>query len=237
MQFRTLAAAALVPLLALAACDDNGDLTGTGGSNKNATVRFINVTTTTFDIASNGSVTTGNGALGYGTSSACISADASNSGLAVRQTGTSTPLTGFTPSFTAGGNYTVLVYPGVGGTTQFATVSNAYAPPAGQAGLRVFNAAGNGTNYDVYVTAPGAVLTTPNVNNVGFGSGSSYFNVSGTSAQQVRIMNAGSQAVLLDIGNQTFTAGTNATLVIAPPITGSTTPRAFLVQGCAATAT
>ena len=233
MQFRTLAAAALVPMLALAACDDNGDLTGIGGGNDNATVRFINATNTTVDIATNGSVTTGNGALSYGTSSACIAADAASSGLTVRQTGTSTPLTGFTPSFAAGGNYTVLAYPGTGGTTQFATVSNAFTPTTGQAGLRVFNAAGNGTNYDVYVTAPGAVLTTPNVNNVGFGSGSSYFNVSGTTAQQVRIMNAGSQTVLLDLGNQTFTTGTNATLVIAPPITGSTTPRAFLVQGCA----
>jgi hypothetical protein len=232
MQLRTLAAVALVPMLALAACDDNGNLTGIGGTDDDATVRFINVTGTTLDIASNGTVTTGNGALSYGTSSTCISSDATNSGLTVRQTGTSTPLTGFTPSFAADGNYTVLMYPGTGGTTQFATLSNAFTPTAGQAGLRVFNAAGNGTNYDVYVTAPGAVLATPNVNNVGFGSGSSYFNVSGTAAQQVRITNAGSQTVLLDIGNQTFTAGTNATLVIAPPITGSTTPRAFLVQGC-----
>ena len=235
MQFRTLAAAALMPMLALAACDDNGNLTGIGGNDDDATVRFINATGTSLDIATNGTVTTGNGALSYGTSSPCITTDAANSGLTVRETGTSTALPGFTPSFAADGNYTVLIYPGTGGMTQFATVSNAFTPTAGQAGLRVFNAAGNGTNYDVYVTAPAAALTTPNVNNVGFGSGSSYFNVGGASAQQVRITNAGSQTVLLDFGNQTFTAGTNATLVIAPPIPGSTTPRAFLVQGCPTT--
>ena len=225
--------AALVPLLALAACDDNGNLTGVGGgSGNNATVRFINASLTTLDIASNGTVAAGNGGLAYGTMSACISTNAASSPLTVRQSGTTTPLTGFTPTFQAAGNYTVFVYPGAGSALQFASLSNAFTPTSGQAGLRVFNAAGNGTSYDVHVTAPGAVLTTPNANNVGFGSGSSYFNVSGTSAQQVRIMNAGSQTVLLDIGNQTFTAGTNATLVIAPPIPGSPTPRGFLIQGC-----
>ena len=35
---------------------------------------------------------------------------------------------------------------------------------------------------------------------------------------------------MLDPGNQTFTAGRNATLVIAPPA-GGTTPRAFVING------
>jgi len=233
MQVRSLAiGVAMLPMLVLAACDSDSSL-GTGNdTSNNATVRFINTTNTSLDIASAGTVATGNGALSYGTSSTCMNVDATNSNLAVRQTGTSIALTGFVPSFTAGGNYTVLAYGGTGGVTQFATVSNAFTPSTGQSGLRVFNAAGAGTNYDVYVTAPGAALGTSNVNNVGFGAGSSYFNVSAASAQQVRITNAGSQAVVLDFGNQTFTAGTNATLVIAPPVTGSTVPRAFLVQGC-----
>jgi hypothetical protein len=231
MQVRSLAALALVPMLALAACDSNNSL-GTGGTSNNATVRFINATSTSLDIASGGTVATGNGALSFGTSSSCMSVDATNSGLTVRQTGTSTALTGFTPSFQAGGNYTVIAYTGTTGTGQFAIVSNAFTPSAGQGGLRVFNAAGNGTNYDVYVTAPGAALGTSNVNNVGFGTGSSYFNVSGTAAQQVRVTNAGTQAVVLDVGNQSFTQGTNATLVIAPPLAGTVAPRACLVQGC-----
>jgi hypothetical protein len=232
MQVRSLAIGmAMLPMLALAACDSDSSV-GTVGTSNNATVRFINATSTSLDIANAGTVATGNGALSFGTASTCMIVDATNSNLAVRQTGTSTALTGFTPSFQAGGNYTVIAYPGVGGVAQFATVSNAFTPSAGQGGLRVFNAAGAGTNYDVYVTAPGAALGTSNVNNVGFGAGSSYFNVSGTTAQQVRITNAGSQAVVLDVGNQTFTSGANTTLVIAPSIAGSVTPRAFLVQGC-----
>lgn len=233
MHIRSLfVGAALVPMLALAACDSDSSLGVGGGADTNATVRFINASSMSLDIASGGTVATGNGALSFGTASTCMSVDATTPNLAVRQTGTSTALPGFTPTFQAGGSYTVIAYPGATGTGQFAVVSNAFTPTTDQGGLRVFNAAGSGTSYDVYVSAPGAALGASNVNNVGFGSGSSYFNVTTTSAQQIRITNAGSQTVLLDVGNQTFTTGVNATLVIAPPIAGSTVPRAFLVQGC-----
>lgn len=230
MQYRTLVAAALATSAALAAC---GDSSSTGpNTNNNATVRFVNATSTSLDIASNGAVATGNGALAYGTWSNCMAVDATSSNLAVRQTGTSTALGGFTPSFQAGGNYTVVAYPGAGGTTQFTTVSNAFTPTSGQGGLRVVNAAGAGTSYDVYVGAPGAALGSPQANNLSFGSGSSYFNVTTSTAQQIRITNAGSQTVTLDVGNRTFVTGQNATLIIAPPAAGSNTPRAFFVAGC-----
>ena len=230
MPLRTLALALLVSTAALAACDDNGDVTGLNGNN--ATVQFINATSTSLDVAQGGTVATGNGALSYGTTSLCIATDASSSNLAVRQTGTSTALAGFTPVFQAGGNYTVIAYPGAGTTIQFATVSNAFTPTSGQGGLRVFNAAGAGTSYDVYLGTPGSTSATSVANNVGFGSGSSYFNVPTSAAQQVRITNAGSQTVTLDAGSRTFVAGQNVTLVIAPPLTGSPAPRAFFVTGC-----
>ena len=38
--------------------------------------------------------------------------------------------------------------------------------------------------------------------------------------------------LVLDAGSQAITAGTNYTLVIAPPLAPATTPRAFLVPGC-----
>jgi len=229
MQLRSLALVLLASSVALAACEDD-DPTGPGSSN-NATVRFINATSTSLDIGQGGTVATGNGALAYGTFSNCLTVDATNANVAVRQTGTSTALTGFTPAFQPGGNYTVIVYPGAGGTTQFTTVANAFTPAAGQGGLRVFNAAGTGTNYDIYVGAPGAALGSPAANNISYGSGSSYFNVATNAAQQVRLTNAGSQTVVLDVGNRSFAAGQNATLVIAPPATGAV-PRAFYVNGC-----
>ena len=230
MQLRTLALALAAVSVGIVACDDDGDITGLNANT--ATVQFINATALSLDIAQSGTVATGNGALSYGTASACITADASNSNLAVRQTGTSTALAGFAPSFLAGGNYSVIVYPGAGATTQFATVSNAFTPTAGQGGLRIFNAAGAGTSYDIYIGPAGGSATTLLANNIGSGSGSSYFNVAAGAAQQLRITNAGSQAVVLDAGSRTFTAGQNVTLVIAPPTAGSTTPRAFFVNGC-----
>ena len=229
MQFRTLALALLASSVTLAACGSD-DVTGTNANN--ATVQFINATAVSLDIAQGGTVATGNGALSYGTTSLCIVTDASSSNLAVRQTGTSTPLAGFAPAFQAGGNYSVIAYPGGPGVIQFGTVSNAFTASAGQGGLRVFNAAGAGTSYDVYVSAPGAASATAGANNVGYGSGSSYFNVVSGTAQQVRITNAGSQAIVLDVGNRTFTPGQNVTLVITPPLSGSPSPRAFYVTGC-----
>jgi hypothetical protein len=229
MQLRTLALALLASSVTVAACGSD-NVTGTDANN--ATVQFINATGSSLDVAQGGTVATGNGALSYGTTSLCIATDASSSNLAVRLTGTSTPLAGFTPAFQAGGNYTVIAYPGAPGVIQFATVSNAFTPSAGQGGLRVFNAAVAGASYDVYVSAPGAASATAAANNIGYGSGSSDFNVVAGTAQQVRITNAGSQTVVLDVGSRTFTTGQNVTLVIAPPLTGSPAPRAFYVNGC-----
>ena len=229
LQFRRLAFALLASSVALVACGDD-DVTGTDANN--ATVQFINATAVSLDVAQGGTVATGNGALSYGTTSLCITTDATNSNLTVRQTGTSIPLPGFTPAFQPGGNYSVIAYPGSAGAIQFGTVSNAFAPSAGQGGLRVFNAATAGSSYDIYVSAPGASSATAGANNVGYGSGSSYFNVVAGTAQQVRITNAGSQTVVLDVGNRTFIAGQNVTLVISPPLTGSPAPRVFYVTGC-----
>ena len=230
MQLRTLGLALLASSVTLSACDNRSDVTGLNANN--ATIQFINATTGSLDVAQGGTVATGNGALSFGTTSLCIAADANNSNLAVRATGTSTALPGFTPAFQAGGNYSVIAYPGTGGTTQFATLSNAFTAASGQGGMRVFNAAGAGTSYDIYVSAPGASSATSVANNVGYGSGSSYFNVPAGSTQQVRITNAGTQPVVIDAGSRTFTAGQNVTLVIAPPLTGSPAPRAFYVTGC-----
>jgi hypothetical protein len=232
MRFRTFSAALLVPALALAACDSDNS-TGLSGTSNNATVQFINASNTSLDIATNGAVATGGGALSYGTASNCMSVDAANSGLTVRATGTSTPLTGFTPTFTAGGDYTVVAYPGAAGAGQFVTVSNAFTPATGQAGLRVVNVAAAGSNYDVYVTAPGAALTTSNVNNVGVGTGSSYFNVPAGTPQEIRVTNAGSQTLVLTFGaSNTFIAGKKSTLVITAPAPGTTSPRGFILAGC-----
>ena len=197
----------------------------------NATVRLANATANALDLLQGTSVVSGGGNLAFGTSSACTTVTAATPNLSVRQAGATTALPGFAPSLIAGTSYTLLAYPNATGVVQFATLPNTFTPTTGQGGFRVFNATTGATGFDVFVTASGAALTTPTVANVVAGAGSSFVSVP-AGAQQIRLTSTGSTTVLLDVGSQTFTAGQNATLVIAPPAAGSTAPRAFLVNGC-----
>jgi hypothetical protein len=219
----------LAAAVALAACssdDNNGVEPGS-----NASVEFINATGTNLDFATNGVVTTGNNNVVFGGHSVCLSVNPSTPGLVVNQAGTTTVMPGFLPAFTSGGNFTVIAFPGADGTTQFATLSNAFTPTSGSGGLRVFNAASGAGNLDAFVMAPGGTLGTANATNIGFGSGSAFFNVP-AGMQDIVFTNAGTQTVALDAGNSTFNAGSNAVVVIAPPASGSTALRAFTTTGC-----
>ena len=197
----------------------------------NASIRLVNATGTALSLNQNGTALSGASNLAFGTSSTCSSVNATTPALTVTQAGSATALTGFTPAFTAGSSYSVIAYSNATGGVQFVTLPNTYTAASGQTGLRVFNATTGTTAYDVFVTTTGATLVTPTISSVGSGTSSAFVGVPvGTS--QVRLTSAGNTTMLLDLSSQTFTAGQNLTLVIAPPATGSTTPRAFLVAGC-----
>jgi hypothetical protein len=203
--------------------------TVTDAATVNANVRFANATANPLSLLQSGNPLTGATNLAFGTSSSCSSVSATTPALSVIQVGSTTPLTGFAPTFTAGNTYTVIAYPNAAGVVQFANVGTTFAPTTGQSGFQVFNA--SGTAYDVFVTAPGAALATATAANVAAGTSSTFTSVAAGSSQ-VRITAPGSTTVVLDAGAQTFTAGQRSTLVIAPPATGSTTPRFFIVAGC-----
>jgi len=232
MYARSLVVAAMIPVLALAACDDTNARLGFVGPVSVATVRFVNATDTPIDIATSGAISAGNGALSFGVSSNCILVGVTASNVSVLRTGANSALVGFTPNFSAGGSFTVVIFPGATGSPQFAILPNAFNPILNRGGFRAFNGVGAGTNFDVFVTVSGEVLRTASVNNVTFGSGSGFVNVDATTVQQVRITNAGSPVVVLDAGNQSFVSGGNSTFVIAPPGPGSTTLRTFQSQAC-----
>lgn len=197
----------------------------------NSNVRLANATDAGLDLLRNGSVLPGASDITFGTSSACSSVNATTPSLAVVPTGTTTPLAGFSPTLTAGHPFTFVAYPGTGTTVQFATVEQPI-PVVGQQGLLVFNATSVSTAFDVYVTAPGAPLGTATVSNVAAGMAStSAVNVPAGSSQ-IRLTATGSTTVLLDAGTQTFAAGENTMLIIAPPAANTTAPRVFLVGGC-----
>ena len=241
MHARTLIAATIVAAAtALAACSSDNvlglGLAGGGAgtdSLSNARIRFVNATSTSFDVATGGTVAAGNGPLGFGAASTCISTNAATPNVAVRIAGTTNPVPGFTTAYQSGVAYTVIAYAGANGTTQFATIADTYTPASGQTAFRAFNAGSASSSYDVYVTDPGASLTAtpPTFSTVTAGSNSGFIDVSTTTAQQVRVTAAGSKTVLLDLGNVAFVAGQSVTLVLAPPLTG-TAPRSFLVAAC-----
>lgn len=221
---RSLALLVLVPLIATA-CGDKIELTGTGPSN--TTVRFINATSTNIDVSTGGTVGTGNNNIGFGNSSSCMTVNASQPGIVFNQAGTSTAIAGFTPSFTAGGNFSVIAFQN-GTTTQFVTIDNAgFTPTTGQAGLRIFNAASGSGN--LVVLANGTALGTGT--GVSFGTAGAFTNVA-AGLQAITFNTGAGTTTVANAGTLNFTAGQNYTLIVAPAATGSTTLRTFLVSGC-----
>ncbi len=197
----------------------------------NATIRLANATDVALDLRQGTSVASGGSNLAFGGVSSCTSVTAASPGLGVALTGTTTNLSAFAPTLVAGNSYTFVAF-GSGASTNFATLVNTFTPTAGQAGFRVFNATGGATAIDAFVTPVAAVLATPTVSAAVSGTATAFVSVP-TGSQQIRLTSTGLLTpLLLDLGAQTLTAGTNYTLVIAPPASGSTTLRAFLVPGC-----
>jgi hypothetical protein len=205
--------------------------TVTNVANAVATISLANATDASLNLAQNGMLLTNGSNLAFGGSSSCTTVVAATPGLTVTQGTSSTALTGFSPSLTAGTSYTLVAYPTASGGTAFATLANTYTPTSGQTGLRVFNATSATTGIDVYLTAVGGLLGTPTATNVTAGSASTFVSVP-AGLTQIQLTSTGSTSVVLDGGQQTLIAGKNATLVVAPAVAGSTATRVFLVPAC-----
>lgn len=216
---------ALLSFAALAACDNS---TGTG---INSTLRIANATSNPIDVASGTTVATGNSNLAFGATSSCVTTSSFEPDINVSPTGTTNTYASFTPNLRAGESYVTVVYPAFSGAPEFAYIPTGTAPPTGSSGLRVFNAAAGSGTYDVYVTAPGAALGTASAFGIGYRTVSGLLTVP-ASTNLIRLTTTGTQTVAINAGNQTFTAGQNSVLVIAPPAAGSTVPRTFLITGC-----
>lgn len=226
MSRRLFRASALLCSFVVAGCGDGSGILAVAGSADAATVRFVNATGSSLDLAVNGTVSATNANITPGNGVACFTVDdPATPGLAVRQAGTTTDLGGFTPLFSSGGRYTIVAFPGAAGTVQFINVPNAAVILSGRSALRVFNGSSGLGTVDVYVTVPGAALGTPTITGVGFGSASGTFDVS-AGAVQVRLTNAGTTTVVFDAGTQSLAAGKSYTLVI------SSATAAILVPDC-----
>jgi hypothetical protein len=230
---------AAITVVAVAACsDDDDNPTGTGTAN--TTVRFVNATTggTALDFAQNGTVSTGNGNVAFGSSSSCMRVNNANPQLSVRTTGSTTSLTGFNPTFAANGTYTVLVT-GTTAAPVYTTLDDQFTTPtAGNAAVRIINATSSATpgagNWDIYVN-PTATLGTANATAVGRNLASSYLTVPAGQTNTIRLTNAGSTATLQNITVPSITAGNVTSIVVTDAATGSTTLQTFPLPACATT--
>ena len=228
---------AAVTVAAIAACSDDDDDNPVGTGNDNTTVRFVNAMTggTALDIAQNSTVGSGNGNIAFGSASSCTRVNNANPQLAVRTAGSTTSLTGFTPSFAANGTYTVLVT-GTTAAPVFTTFNDQFtAPGAGNAAVRIINATTNATtgagNWDIYVN-PATPLGTPNATAIGRNLASTYLTVPAGQANKIRLTNTGQTTTLLDINVPSLTAGNVTSVVVTDAAAGSTTLQTFPLTAC-----
>ena len=225
MTFRSFGSLAVV-CATLAGCGDGSGLLGVAGAGNAASVRFVNASATTLDLATGGNVAAGNANILPGSSVGCFAvADPTVPSLSVRQAGSLTDLAGFTTSFASGGRYTLVAFPGPSGLVQFISVPTPFSPLAGRSALRVLNASAGLPLVDVYATAPGAPLVTPVATAVGFGSAPATFDVAAGSIQ-VRLTTAGTTTLVYDAGNQALLQGRSYTLIV------TSATAALLVEDC-----
>jgi hypothetical protein len=228
---RTLAASAAIALATVTvACGDSVGDPATAPSSTSAQVRFVNLTGSNIDVVKNGTVVAGFGNLAFGARTGCTSVTAAEPNVVIRNTAGGTIST-FSPTFTAGGRYTVVAYRAADGTTQFLTLNDQHVPSGTQAGLRVINVASGSGPFDVYVTNPAAALGTTSATNLAFATSAPFFDIP-SGFRQVRLTGAGTTTVGFDLASEFFTAGSNSTLFVGPAATGSTTLRSVVVAGC-----
>jgi hypothetical protein len=225
MSLRRVLAVALLQCVVLAACETRNGIVVAGAGGNGATVRLINATSSRLDLVVNGVAASGNRALPFGVSSSCTNVDVASGTVAVRVADSTTNLP-FTPTLAAGGRYLVLAYPDAEGAIQLSTVTQDSNLVSIRSELAVFEGVPSTVtgNYDVYITAPAAALTTPDFRNLSFGFGTPFFDVP-PRATQVRLTNAGTQNVVIDAGSFTLAANTVHLLAVVLP-----TP--FLATGC-----
>ena len=212
--------------LTLAGCGGGSGLLGTAGEGDAATVRFVNASPSTLDLATNGILVPANTGIAPGAGTECLAVpDPLFAGLSVRQTGTTVDLPGLVAAFANGGRYTLVAFPGATGAVQFLSVPNTSLPAAGRSELRVVNASSGLGTVDVHVTTPGAALNLPNVAGIPFGQASGTFDVA-AGTMQIRLTTIGSTNVVFDAGNRLLEAGRSYTLIV------SSATAAVLVADC-----
>lgn len=211
------AAACLIPLLS--ACGGGGSSGGAGA------VRLVNASDAyaTLDLDQSDTVITSG--VATGTASTYASLGAATYTLQLKSAGTTVSTASRTVA--ADTPYTVVAYTTAQALKSVLLTDTETAPTSGSAKLRVFNASIEAGTIDVYVTAPGAALSSasPTVQALGTERIGGFGEVvAGT--YEIRVTGTGDKTDLrLDIPSVTLTDQQIATLVV------TSTPGGVLVHG------
>jgi hypothetical protein len=220
----------MVGLAVLPGCSDSHSTSPADSADANATVRLVNATDAALDFWQGSAVVDGGSNLAFGGISPCTKVSPMPPEVTVTMTGTTANLAGSAPPLDGGKSYTLVAFPGGSGAS-FAALLNAFRPAGGDAGFRILNATSDGMAFDAFVSAVGAPLASPTTSNTAAGTASAFVNVA-AGARLIRVTSTGTHDVFVNGGTRALSAGASYTLIVAPPASGTSTLRAFMVSGC-----
>ena len=204
-------ALALLATFAVAACDDDDDLTGPVTT---AQLRVVHASPDAPNVdvlLDNAPVLTN---VAYKVASSYLEVPSGSRNLKVRATGTTTVVIDQNGTLAQGAFYTVLATGRVASIAPVVLTDDQTNPASGNIRLRLVHASPTAGNVDIYVTAPTADIATatPTLANVAFRTASNYLEVpAGT--YRVRITPAGTKTVAIDANNVALAAGQVRTAV------------------------
>jgi hypothetical protein len=133
-----------------------------------------------------------------------------------RVSGATTTLISTTYNVSSSGKYTYIVYGPLTGVGAILANDSFNDPGNGFFSLRVVNAAAGAGPVDLYLTAPGADLTSsaPNVGNIAYGVTSVFTAISTSASFEIRVTPAGTKEVIFDSTPKTFAEHSGTDLVV-----------------------
>jgi hypothetical protein len=140
--------------------------------------------------------------VAYGTGSDYLKVKAGSRKIEVRATGTSDDVINVTVTLDKNNYYTAMATNFLANISPVLLTDDHTAPPSGQVKARLVHAAPSAPSVDIYVVAPGTDITdlSPTVNNVAFGTATSYLTVPAGS-YQVLITPTGTKDIAIDTGS------------------------------------
>jgi hypothetical protein len=212
MMRKSLALLAMVAAVGACSDDDNGD-NGNGPSGTS----FVRVVHASADapnvdiLLEDSSIATN---VAFGSSTDYVAVPSGNRNLKIRATGGVDNILNDDFTLRADSSYTILVGNDAGDIETLKLVDDRDAPGAANIKLRLVHGAPSAGDVDVYVTAPGADITSiePTLSSAAFGEASGYLELP-AGDYQIRVTPVDSKTVVLDGGTLSLAAGEIQTVV------------------------